>query len=129
MPIKKENALLYPRNWKAIVERVRERSGNRCEWPGCGLVNGVQGVRIFDAFEEAPELYAIGDEYLGVKVFRVVLTTAHLDHDPTNCELNNLRHWCQMHHLRYDAKHHAETARATREAQALRLQPVLFGVT
>lgn len=38
----------------------------------------------------------------------------HLDEYPENCDPENLRALCQMHHLRHDAKHHAETARATR---------------
>ncbi len=129
MPIKKENADLYPKNWKSIVEQVRERSGDRCEWPGCNLENHGWIVRnpdgsavplICEPFDK--DLY----EVEGGRVVKVILTTAHLDHDPTNCDLSNLKHWCQMHHLRYDAKHHAETARKTREAEYLRRQPVLM---
>ena len=47
---------------------------------------------------------------------KVVLTTAHLDHTPENCDPANLRAMCQGCHLHYDRDHHAETARATREA-------------
>ena len=42
----------------------------------------------------------------------------HFDEYPENCADENLRAWCQRHHLRYDAKHHAETAYATRRARA-----------
>lgn len=101
MPIKPENRARYPGNWKAIVAAVRERSGDRCEgspmWPDCRAING----------EQHP-----------VTGSRVVLTTAHLDHVPENCSLDNLRHWCQRCHLVYDAKHHAQTAAATRRAKA-----------
>jgi hypothetical protein len=46
---------------------------------------------------------------------RVVLTTAHLDHHPPNCDPANLRAWCQRCHNRYDAAHRAGTrARAMR---------------
>ena len=45
---------------------------------------------------------------------KVVLTVAHLDHTPENCDPSNLLAMCQACHLRYDAGHHAETARATR---------------
>lgn len=43
---------------------------------------------------------------LGVKEIKVVLTTAHLDHDEENWDvkLERLAHWCQLCHLRYDAK-------------------------
>lgn len=138
MPIKPENKSLYPKNWKEIVAKVRERSGNKCEWPGCECVNGSDGVRYPDGrFNRLdppfPEVDPHGTwfdrdfwEVDGAKLIHVVLTTAHLDHDPTNNDLSNLRHWCQYHHLRYDAKHHAETARKTREEDSLRVQPVLF---
>lgn len=101
MPIKPENRARYPKDWKAIVAQVRERSGNACEgspaFPDCRAPNS----------EPHP---ATGS--------KVVLTTAHLDHTPENCELANLRHWCQRCHLVYDGKHHAETAAATRRARA-----------
>ena len=44
MPIKPENRARYPKDWKAIVEQVRERSGDRCEgspdFPDCRAQNG-----------------------------------------------------------------------------------------
>ncbi|MEU5948524.1 hypothetical protein ABZ793_23595 [Micromonospora sp. NPDC047465] len=48
---------------------------------------------------------------------RVVLTTAHLDHTPENCDPANLRPMCQGCHLHYDRDHHRETAAATRRAR------------
>lgn len=103
MPIKPENLRRYPANWKEIVAAVRERSGDKCEgsprWPDCRAENG----------KPHPETGS-----------KVVLTTAHLDHVPENCsldDLSNLRHWCQRCHLVYDAEHHAETARQTRRAR------------
>jgi 5-methylcytosine-specific restriction endonuclease McrA len=33
----------------------------------------------------------------------VVLTIAHLDHNPENCDRDNLRALCQLCHNRYDA--------------------------
>jgi hypothetical protein len=41
----------------------------------------------------------------------VVLTVAHLDHVPENCDLANLRAMCQGCHLHYDLEHHAQTRR------------------
>lgn len=129
MPIKAENKHKYPKDWKSIVERVRERSRDRCEWPHCGLQNHSWIVRNPDGTAEPLvgkpfdfDMY----ETEGGHVVKVILTTAHLDHDPENCDLENLRHWCQLHHLRYDGPHHAETARKTREANKLKLQPLLM---
>lgn len=102
MPIKPENRARYPSDWKSIVERVRDRSGNRCEgspaFPDCRVANG----------ERHPVTGSV-----------VVLTTAHLDHIPEHSDLSNLRHWCQRCHLVYDLKHHAQTSYATRKAAAL----------
>lgn len=101
MPIRPENRARYPKDWKSIVAQVRERSGNACEgspaFPGCRAPNGA----------EHP-----------VTGSRVVLTTGHLDHVPENCDLSNLRHWCQRCHLVYDAKHHAETRAASKRVAA-----------
>ena len=49
----------------------------------------------------------------------MVLTVAHLDHTPENCEPENLKAMCQRCHLTYDAAHHARTAYATRKAAAM----------
>ena len=48
---------------------------------------------------------------------RIVLTVAHLDHQPENCSDSNLKAMCQRCHLRYDVKHHQANASATRRAK------------
>jgi len=126
MPIRPENRRRYPKNWRAIVEQVRARSGDRCEgspaFPDCRVQNGHVGYRVDgrwhwlgDSVDDAGEKIdaAIAD---GFKVTRIVLTTGHLDHTPENCDLANLRHWCQRCHLHYDRQHHNETAYHTRRA-------------
>ena len=80
MPIRAENKSRYPKDWKAISARIRQRAGNRCE--ECGAENGKPHP---------------------LTGSRVVLTTAHLDHTPENCDPANLRAWCQRCHNRYDA--------------------------
>lgn len=47
----------------------------------------------------------------------IVLTVAHLNHQPEDCRPENLRAWCQRHHLAYDLEHHQQNARATRRAR------------
>jgi hypothetical protein len=88
MPFKRE---LYPANWRDISLTIRERAGWRCEF--CGAAQG----------EPHPETGS-----------RVVLTVAHLDHNPQNCAPDNLRALCQCCHLRYDAQEHARHAAETR---------------
>lgn len=127
MPMKRE---LYAVNWEAISAAIRERAGHRCEWPGCNVPNGAFILRSLDdaarylilhddGIYRTPEgrpvrLSEMPDEYADARLVKVVLTVAHLDHDVTNNAADNLRCWCQLHHLRYDAKLHAANARATR---------------
>jgi len=42
---------------------------------------------------------------------RIVITTAHLDRDPGNNEMNNLAALCQRCHLRYDHYQHIRSRR------------------
>lgn len=105
MPIKPENARLYPKDWKAISLEVREAAFWQCE--------GAPGI-----YENC---MAIHEEPHPITGSIVVLTVAHLDHDPTNCgepgNRPNLRALCQRCHLTYDAKHHARSAATTRRAK------------
>lgn len=107
MPVK--DWTRYPKYWKAVSAAIRQRAGNRCEgspaYPECRARNG--------------EPHPVTDS-------KVVLTVAHLDHNPANCSPDNLRCWCQRCHLRYDAAHHAETRRQTLEAKRGKRQPGLF---
>jgi hypothetical protein len=48
----------------------------------------------------------------------IVLTVAHLNHEPEDCRPENLAAMCQRHHLAYDAHHHKQTAYRTRKAAA-----------
>lgn len=121
MPIKPENRARYPKNWKQIVEQIRERSGDRCEgspdFPDCRRPNGwLLNKRTDEVTNDGQlaEAWGLAD---GDPVVRIVLTTAHLDHVPENCQPENLKHWCQRCHLNYDKDHHAKTARATRRAR------------
>lgn len=85
MPIRPENRDRYPKNWKEIRASILKRAENRCEF--CGIAN-----------------YTIREN--GSKV---VLTIAHLDHTPENCDPSNLKALCQKCHNTYDASHRAET--------------------
>lgn len=95
----------YPPDWKAIVARIRERSGGRCECSGeCGR-SDCQGQRCA----------AVNGQPHPISGSRVVLTTAHLDHDPSSSDETRLRHLCQRCHLHLDRGLHAQHARQTRE--------------
>ena len=97
MPIRPENRGLYPPEWRTrIVPEIKARAGNCCEgsprYPDCRAANG----------EPHP-----------VTGSKVMLTIAHLDHQPENNDPANLRAWCQRCHNKYDAAHRQETRRRT----------------
>jgi 5-methylcytosine-specific restriction endonuclease McrA len=101
MPITAERKAFYPKDWKAISLEVRERAGWVCE-----------GSPAY------PNCRAVGYEPHPVTGSKVILTVAHLDHDPANVDRANLKAWCQRCHLTYDATFHAENAAKTRRARS-----------
>ncbi len=101
MPIKPENKKRYPDNWSTYIRpEILKRADHRCEgspaFPECRAKNGVAHP---------------------ITGSTVVLTIAHLDHQPENCdgmqnflewvpvEESNLRAWCQLCHNTYDQPH------------------------
>lgn len=131
MPIRPENRKRYPANWLDIRARILYRAQNRCEQ--CGVFNHSWGWReadgTFKDVRKGPLLdagyccrppfdLAMHDEKWNVRTVRIieiVLTIAHLDHTPENCDESNLKALCQRCHLRYDRRHHAETRTGQRE--------------
>ena len=96
----------YPNDWKKISAAIRERAGNRCECEGeCGLHRTHPGPRRCIEINGQPAKWAKGT---------VILTTAHLDHVPENCDPSNLKAMCQRCHLRYDMKLHQQHSYETR---------------
>lgn len=127
MPIKPENRDRYPDDWRQIRERILKRASYLCEWPGCIARHSELGYWLRDKWVPLP--YALREAGVDkpctiasqegpLKIIRVVLTIAHLDHTPENCDDSNLRAWCQRHHLGYDAGHHAQTRARSRHANA-----------
>lgn len=123
MPIRPENKTRYPRNWPEIRDRIRERDGHKCKQ--CGVGNHWWGYRdregnfVLTGFDERkamlwPALTKILPHPADIDVLEIVCTVAHLDHQPENCEDENLALLCQRCHLAYDAQHHAQTAYRTR---------------
>lgn len=107
-PIRASEKLRYPEDWRTISHRIRfERADGQCECLGeCG--RGTHAGRCPN--RHGMPAYGTGSN--------VVLTTAHLDHTPENCEDDNLKAMCQGCHLHYDRDHHAETRAATKAAAA-----------
>ena len=138
MPIKPENRALYPKDWPALSRAARERAQWRCQHEGCTAKQYSVGRWLPDSlarlrwkphadyaasYTEARQMAAEYSFFLfgdgpvpsdESPVIVIVLTVAHLNHDPTDCRPENLAAMCQRHHLQYDQQHHNETAYATR---------------
>lgn len=105
MPIRPENRDRYPADWAAISKRIREaRAEGRCECRGECRTGHTSRCR------------ARNGKPHPITGSTVVLTVAHLDHTPENCDDANLKAMCNRCHLAYDAAHHTATARRTRQA-------------
>jgi hypothetical protein len=117
MPIRPELRPLYPAHWPELSRRVRfERAGGACE--GCGRPHGrkvrcLPDGRWFDPglgtwrdrrgrAARWPDLEEMTRQY----TTHVVLAAAHLDNDPGNNRLRNLRSLCQRCHLVHDRAWH-----------------------
>lgn len=107
MPIRLEHRQHYAgKEWQRLRKRILLRAENTCEH--CGVLNGQMYLRFRDGVQHEA---------------RVVLTIAHLNHDPKDNRLTNLKALCQRCHLKHDEPHHAETRRQTR-AEKQGLQPL-----
>ena len=117
MPIRRELRPLYPPNWRELSRQVRfVRAGGVCQ--GCGRPHGARlrclpDGRWFDAAGHTwrdrrgratrwPDLLEVARG----RTTRVVLAAAHLDGNPANNRLRNLRSLCQRCHVLHDVPHH-----------------------
>jgi 5-methylcytosine-specific restriction endonuclease McrA len=80
--------LLYPPDWAAIALREKERAQWMCEQCGADCL---------DPSSQANRM-----------------SVHHLDHNPHNCNPDNLIALCAVCHLRMDAMHHARNSAITR---------------
>lgn len=135
MPIRASEKARYPANWKEIRARILRRAGDTCEWVNsdgvrCDAPNGELIFRRKDDLEQWRGLYSndMIEEDPSYKAVKIVLTTAHLSGEGgvCNCRVetgrycgidSHLASYCQLHHLRYDAQHHATNAAETRKTK------------
>lgn len=130
MPIRPENRALYPggsptsREWRAIRDRILRRSEVQlddfddfvvpmCECTGecgvdhasewCQYSDGLEGILVRMPDTLPKRCQAVHLSLHPVTESKVILTIAHLDHDPRNSADKNLKAMCQRCHNRYDA--------------------------
>ena len=117
MPIRSEVRWLYPLDWPQLSAVIRfERAKGRCET--CGRPHGhiirhLGDGRWWDETLQSwrnprgrPLPRLEGGIALAAMLTKVVLATAHLDHDPTNNRPKNLKALCQRCHLMHDRVEH-----------------------
>lgn len=103
MPIRAENKHRYPANWLGIRKAILDRAGHRCEQ--CGIPNHAWRNKVTG--EWAHDTGIVEAWHMdGDAITRIVLTIAHMDHTPENCDPANLRAMCQRCHLAHDAEQH-----------------------
>jgi len=113
VPIRPERRYFYPIDWPIISRQIRfGRAKGRCEGCGrphgrliCQLVDGrwfddLSGMWRDDRGEpvEWPDMVEQAEQQRR----RIWLGTAHLDQDPGNSVVSNLKALCQRCHLRHD---------------------------
>ncbi len=127
MPIRPEIRWLYPIDWRELSITIRfRRAGGRCE--GCGRPHGRLVVHLGDGRWWDAERGAWRDGegrmlrralpdadalLMRVRITRVVLATAHRDHDPTHNRSRNLAALCQRCHILNDRDEHLRRRRLT----------------
>ena len=125
MPIRPELRWLYPIDWTELSRVIRfERAKGRCET--CGrphgrLISHLGDGRWFDPETEcwrdgqgrAIDWIGFSDDGGQLRRTRVVLATAHLDHNPSNNRAKNLKALCQRCHLLHDRPEHRRRIRIT----------------
>lgn len=119
MPIRREHRFFYPIDWRELSAVIRfGRARGRCE--ACARPHGHQVFHLGDGrwWDDAAGFWRDGrgrrirvrtgyDDILArVRITRVVLATAHRDHDTANNGDANLAAFCQRCHMLHDAPEH-----------------------
>lgn len=124
MPISAEMRWFYPIDWPQLSRHVRfERAGGVCQGGGRPygeFVRVLPDGRRFDTTRQTwrngrgrPVRWPDIGDATRVRQTRIILAAAHLDHNPGNNRLRNLRSLCQRCHLIHDRPHHLAQRRIT----------------
>ena len=108
---------LYAKDWKTKIRPdILERDKHCCAF--CGVKNHTI-IHRYGKLQHEWNYWPEGMEseawsLNGLKSTKIILTIAHLDHDKTNNDYDNLAALCQKCHLGIDLKHHMANARENR---------------
>lgn len=120
MPIRPENKDRYPKDWKAISERIRfKRARGRCECTGeCGEDHTAERGNPVYGRPPNPRCTAFNYDEHPITGSKVILTVAHLNHEIEDCSDKNLKAMCQRCHNKMDAPMRRRGIRARARATA-----------
>lgn len=118
MPIPREHRYFYPIDWRELSATIRfRRAGGVCE--GCGrpherTVYHLGDGRWWDAaigawrdgYGRTLRVLPSLEDLSVIRTTRVVLATAHRDHDTANNADANLAAFCQRCHMNHDRPEH-----------------------
>jgi hypothetical protein len=125
MPIRPQYRWFYPIDWPQLSASIRfGRAMGRCEH--CGRPHGRLVFHLGDGrwWDDELNAWRSGRGRLlstrdpsaddpSVMATKVVLATAHLDHNPTNNRQRNLKALCQRCHMMHDRSEHQRRRRLT----------------
>lgn len=110
MPVNWKN---YPDDWKHISKRVKDKADWTCE--ACGKPCR-KSKESWESLEARLNNYWL-TIFKGGKN-RFTLTTAHLNHDTKDNRSENLKAFCSVCHLKYDAAYHASNRKKKKNAMS-----------
>jgi hypothetical protein len=134
MPIHPDNKGRYPANWPALRQAVLERAGGRCECQGecgshpqerCAAPHWQWVLRdpLCRAVWYPVTAWDLPGWVLQAAPVRIILTLAHLDHQPEGDDVTRILAMCQRCHLNYDRAANNATRRLRRFKEQLLFWP------
>lgn len=126
MPIDYKN---YPANWKTEIRpAILERANNCCEFCAKNnLIVANYDVGFWDINDEWKGLDELDNSNLEnkagglVRIIKIILTIAHLDHNIQNNSYDNLAALCQRCHNRLDVHDRVKNRKETRRIKSKQL--------
>ena len=119
---------LYPDNWEEIALKVKteakwicEECGRPCRKPGEKIQDHYERIKAENKLDWIRDYWSQwveqGSEKKPNKPTRFVLTVAHMDHRPENCDRTNLKTLCAPCHCRYDTTPEARAIKKKLKAE------------
>ena len=95
------NRGLYPKNWEQMAFEIKQAAKWTCEGCGRPCIRPDESIAKFvERITTEMPIWLVDNPAAHPR--RFLLSVAHLDHLPQNCDRANLRAWCCPCHGRYD---------------------------